>query len=95
MKKLVYLYVMNYARSYPDMAALSVNSFKRDLADYNPLLRALAIRTMACIRVSKISEQLLQPLHAGLKDSDPYVRKTSAVAVAKLYDLAPDLVVKE
>eukprot|EP01134_Creolimax_fragrantissima_P004592 CFRG4592T1 len=94
-KKLVYLFVMNYARTYPDMAVLSVNSFKRDLADHNPLLRALAIRTMACIRVNKISEHLLAPLNEGLKDKDPYVRKTCAIAVAKLYDLAPDVVAKE
>ena len=58
----------------------------------NPLIRALAIRTMGCIRVEKITEYLCEPLSRCLKDDDPYVRKTAAVCVAKLYDISPDLV---
>jgi hypothetical protein len=30
-----------------------------------------------------------------LQDEDPYVRKTAAVCVAKLYDINPDLVVEQ
>ena len=33
----------------------------------NPLIRALAIRTMGCIRVPKIVEYLYQPLKISLK----------------------------
>ncbi len=58
----------------------------------NPLIRALAIRTMGCIRVEKITEYLCEPLSRCLRDEDPYVRKTAAVCVAKLYDISPDLV---
>jgi len=92
MKKLVYLYLMNYAKSQPDLAILAVNTFVNDSKDPNPLVRALAIRTMSCIRVDKIIDYLLFPLQACLKDDDPYVRKTAAIAVAKLYDMSPDLV---
>ena len=38
--------------------------------------RALAIRTMGCIRVERITEYLCEPLERALKDEDPYVRKT-------------------
>ena len=92
LKKLVYLYVMNYAKSNPDLAILAVNTFKKDTAHPNPLIRALAVRTMGCIRVEKITEYLFEPLRKALKDEDPYVRKTAAVCVAKLYDINPDLV---
>jgi len=92
MKKLVYLYLMNYAKSQPDLAILAVNTFVNDSKDPNPLVRALAIRTMSCIRVDKIIDYLLFPLQACLKDDDPYVRKTAAIAVAKLYDMSPELV---
>ena len=92
LKKLVYLYVMNYAKSNPDRAILAVNTFHKDASDPNPLIRALAVRTMSCIRVEQITEYLTQPLQMCLKDSDPYVRKTAAVAVAKLYDLNPEAV---
>ena len=64
----------------------------RDAADPNPLVRALAIRTMGCIRVERITEYLCEPLERALKDEDPYVRKTAARCVAKLHDISPDLV---
>eukprot|EP00300_Choanocystis_sp_HF-7_P036445 c52291_g1_i1.p1 GENE.c52291_g1_i1~~c52291_g1_i1.p1 ORF type:complete len:906 (+),score=209.44 c52291_g1_i1:57-2774(+) len=92
MKKLVYLYLMNYAKSQPDLAILAVNTFVKDTEHLNPLIRALAIRTMSCIRVDKIIDHLLFPLQTCLKDEDPYVRKTAAIAVAKLYDMSPELV---
>lgn len=43
---------------------------------------------MGCIRVDKITEYLCEPLRKCLKDEDPYVRKTAAVCVAKLYDIS-------
>eukprot|EP00124_Ichthyophonus_hoferi_P001583 Ihof_evm2s86 gene=Ihof_evmTU2s86 len=92
MKKLVYLYVINYARSHPDMAILAISTFQKDAMDSNPLIRALAIRTMGCIRVEKITEYLCDPLRQCLRDDDPYVRKTAAVCVAKLFDINSKLV---
>ena len=64
----------------------------QDTQDPNPLIRALAVRTMGCIRVDKIVEYLCEPLRKCLKDEDPYVRKTAAVCVAKLYDINGELV---
>ncbi|GMI02618.1 hypothetical protein TrVE_jg13802 [Triparma verrucosa] len=92
LKKLVYLYLINYAKSQPELTLLAVNTFVKDANDPNPLIRALAVRTMGCIRVEKITEYLCEPLSRSLRDEDPYVRKTAAVCVAKLYDIAPDLV---
>ena len=92
LKKLVYLYLMNYAKSQPDMAIMAVNTFVRDCEDPNPLIRALAVRTMGCIRVDKITEYLCEPLRKCLRDEDPYVRKTAAVCVAKLHDINATLV---
>lgn len=111
LKKLVYLYLINYAKSQPDLAILAVNTFVKarsaprrprapalrvrvlqDSQDANPLIRALAVRTMGCIRVDKITEYLCDPLLKTLRDEDPYVRKTAAICVAKLYDINPELV---
>ncbi|VAH91927.1 unnamed protein product [Triticum turgidum subsp. durum] len=92
LKKLVYLYLINYAKSQPDLAILAVNTFVKDSQDPNPLIRALAVRTMGCIRVDKITEYLCDPLQRCLKDDDPYVRKTAAICVAKLYDINAELV---
>jgi AP-1 complex subunit beta-1 len=92
LKKLVYLYLINYSKSQPELTLLAVNTFVKDANDPNPLIRALAVRTMGCIRVEKITEYLCEPLSRSLRDEDPYVRKTAAVCVAKLYDIAPELV---
>jgi len=130
---------IQHAQSTPATCARS-----QDSQDPNPLIRALAVRTMGCIRVDKITEYLCDPLGRCLKvgagqcakpgpfccqegpataavgsaykmaqamlwaksaplvachrctlpkqDDDPYVRKTAAVCVAKLYDINPELV---
>jgi len=93
-KKLVYLYLINYAKTQPDLVILAVNTFVKDSDDHNPLVRALAIRTMGCIRVEKIIDYLAGPLQKCLHDENPYVRKTAALCVAKLYDLKPELVLE-
>lgn len=90
-KKLVYLYLMNYAKSHPDLCILAVNTFVQDSEDPNPLVRALAIRTMGCIRVEKMVDYMEEPLRKTLRDESPYVRKTAAICVAKLFDLNPEL----
>jgi AP-1 complex subunit beta-1 len=93
MKKLVYLYIMYYAKAQPDLAILAVNTFVKDAQDSNPLIRALAIRTMSCIRLERVVEYLAPPLRLALSDTDPYVRKTATLAVAKLFDLSPSMAV--
>lgn len=95
LKKLVYLYVINYAKVQPELAILAVNTFRKDSSDPNPLIRALAIRTMGCIRLEQITEYLIEPLRRCLKDEDAYVRKTAVICIAKLYDISPKLVEEE
>ena len=94
LKKLVYLYIINYARSKPVETLLAVNAFKRDASDFNgnPLTRALAVRTMGCLGVEQIMQFLCDPLKDALNDKDPYVRKTGALCVAKIYDINSQLV---
>jgi len=93
-KKLVYLYLMNYAKTQPELVILAVNTFVKDTDDPNPLVRALAIRTMGCLRADKILDYLCDPLRKCLKDDNPYVRKTAAICVVKLYDLKPSLAIE-
>ncbi|KAF4692045.1 hypothetical protein FOZ60_014179, partial [Perkinsus olseni] len=71
-KKLVYLYVINYAKSQPELAILAVNTFRKDTMDPNPLIRALAVRTMGSIKLEQMTEYLLEPLRRCCKDQDPY-----------------------
>lgn len=68
-------------------------AFIQDTADQNPLIRALAIRTMSTLRAEKILSYLGDPLSRCLRDENPYVRKTAALCVAKVYELKPELCV--
>ncbi|GMM34868.1 Apl2 protein [Saccharomycopsis crataegensis] len=94
-KKLVYLYLMNYAKTNPELCILAVNTFVQDTEDPNPLVRALAIRTMGCIRVNKMVDYMHIPLKRTLSDDNPYVRKTAAVCVAKLFDLNKEMCIEQ
>ncbi|KAF4674954.1 hypothetical protein FOL46_003400 [Perkinsus olseni] len=91
-KKLVYLYVINYAKSQPELAILAVNTFRKDTMDPNPLIRALAVRTMGSIKLEQMTEYLLEPLRRCCKDQDPYVRKTAAICISKFFEISPDMV---
>lgn len=67
------------------------NTLLQDTDDPNPLIRALAIRTMGCLRAEKLLDYISDPLRKSLNDDNPYVRKTAAICVAKLYDFKPSL----
>jgi AP-1 complex subunit beta-1 len=46
---------------------------------------------MGCLRVSKIIDYIAEPLRKLLDDESPYVRKTAAICVAKLFDIEPEV----
>ena len=89
-KKLVYLYLLNYAESEPDLALLSINAIQKSLTDQNPQIRALALRTMSGIRVPVISQIVSLAIKRGCGDMSPLVRKAAALAVPKCYRLDPN-----
>ncbi|KGG52323.1 subunit beta of AP-2 complex [Mitosporidium daphniae] len=101
-RKLVYLYLMNYANSHPDLVILSINSFCKDIEHPNPLIRALAIRTMGCLNVDTVTDYLCIPLKKSVlvslvpiisfQDKSAYVRKTAALGIAKINAVAPQLI---
>ncbi|KAH0792283.1 Adaptin N terminal region family protein [Histomonas meleagridis] len=92
LKKLAYLYLVNYSSKESEQAIMAVNTFIQDSQDNNPLIRALAVRNMCRIRLENVAEHMIQPLSRCLKDEDPYVRKTSVFGVVKLYDIIPESV---
>ncbi|KAJ1732068.1 hypothetical protein LPJ61_002223 [Coemansia biformis] len=94
-KKMVYLFLINYARARAEIANHAASSFEDDVNDANPLIRAMAIRTMGYIYVERVIEGLIDPLRHCLRDRDPYVRKTAAMAVLKLYMFDRSLVEEE
>ncbi|KAL5394461.1 hypothetical protein PMIN06_002418 [Paraphaeosphaeria minitans] len=85
-KKMCFLYLVNYARMKPDIALKALPIIQEDMHDNNPLVRSLALRTMSYVHVREYVEATVPHLKSLLRDNDPYVRKTAAICVAKLYD---------
>ena len=71
------------------VSVVKVPIYVQDCNDRNPLIRALAIRTMSYIPIPVVTDALGDTLRHCLKDRDPYVRKTAAICVAKLYTADP------
>jgi AP-1 complex subunit beta-1 len=94
-KKLVYLYIAQYSRDLPEGAIMAINSFIRDVKDQrNSMVRAVAVRTMGCIRVKELNEYLVEPLKKVLEDKDSYVKKTALLTVPKMFEVTPELIKK-
>lgn len=89
-KKLVYIYLLHYAESEPDLALLSINTIQKSLTDQNPQVRAMALRVMSGIRVPVISQIVSLAVKRGCADMSPYVRKAAALAIPKCYRLDPN-----
>ena len=89
-KKLVYIYLLHYAESDPDLALLSVNAIQKSLTDQNPQVRAMALRTMSGLRVPVISQIVSLAIKRGVGDMSPHVRKAAALSIPKCYRLDPN-----
>ncbi|XP_017074798.1 AP-3 complex subunit beta-2 [Drosophila eugracilis] len=89
-KKLVYVYLVRYAEEQQDLALLSISTFQRALKDPNQLIRASALRVLSSIRVSMIVPIVMLAIRDSAADLSPYVRKTAAHAIPKLYSLDAD-----
>ncbi|KAF4526220.1 hypothetical protein B566_EDAN001905 [Ephemera danica] len=86
-KKLVYVYLVRYAEEQQDLALLSISTFQRALKDPNQLIRASALRVLSSVRVPMIVPIVMLAIKDASADMSPYVRKTAAHAIPKLYSL--------
>jgi AP-3 complex subunit beta len=84
-RKLVYIYLLRYAPTSPDLALLSINSFQRDLSDSNPLIRAMSLRVLSGMRLEMVAGVVRQAIATAARDPSPYVRKAAALAIGKCY----------
>ncbi|KAG9095585.1 AP-3 complex subunit beta [Ceratobasidium sp. 370] len=86
-RKLVYIYLIRHAASEPDLTLLSINTFQKDLADPNPLIRAMALRVLSAIGVPMTGNVVAMGIKKCAADPSPYVRKAAALAISKCYAL--------
>ena len=92
LKKMVFLYIVNYADQVEQGAILAINTFLKDMKNPNPKIRGLALRSLCSLKFKGAYEYFANSLYDSLKDSHPYVRKTAVIALLKVYKLNPKLI---
>lgn len=91
LKKLIYLYLTNFADQEPDLALLPVATLQKSLKSPNPLVRSSALKVLTSMRLNILSAILMATLRNSVNDLSPYVRKTVAHSIIKIYRLDPTL----
>ncbi|KNC72998.1 hypothetical protein SARC_14439, partial [Sphaeroforma arctica JP610] len=84
------MYLVRYAEEEPDIALLSINSFQKDLKGPNQFIRASALRVMTSIRVEVVVPLMVLAVKQTVADMSPYVRKVTAHALPKIYNIDED-----
>lgn len=88
-KKMVYLYLTNYARTHPELAQMCTNTLQKDCGNDDPMVRGLALRALCGLQLPQMVEYIAEPLRRSLQDGHAYVRKTGVMGILKLYHLDP------
>ena len=86
-KKMVYLFLTYYARAKSDLAILAINTLRKDCSDADPMVRGLALRSLANLHLHTVLEYITDPLNSGLVDQSAYVRRTAVLGVLKVHHL--------
>ncbi|KAF3630347.1 hypothetical protein FXO38_27204 [Capsicum annuum] len=100
LKKLVYLYLINYAKSQPDLAILAINTFVKDSQDPNPLIRDLVddnpyvckTTTICVAKLYEINIELvedrgfLNALKGLISENNPLVAANVVTALTKIQE---------
>lgn len=86
-KKMIYLYLGNYAESNSELAFMAINTYLKDLDNADGKIRGLALRSLFNLRFQGVLEYLPSALVKGLNDLDPYVKKTAIMACVKYFYL--------
>jgi len=86
-KKMVYLYLCNYAHSHPELAQMCTNTLQKDCGNEDPMVRGLALRSLCSLNLPQMVEYIGEPLRKSLQDHHAYVRKTGVMGILKLFYL--------
>lgn len=90
-KKLLYLYLTMQSRGKEDLAVLAINALEKECRDKVPIVRGLALRSLAAMHVANLEDHLLPLLEKGLRDSSAYVRRTAVCCLLRIYHRTPEL----
>lgn len=94
-RKSCFYYLANYAHLVnPTVSAEALPFFHRFVTDQNVILRSLSLRTLSSISSKLYVDLTFNLIEQSLRDPDPYMRKTAAFSVSKLYQHDPERTIK-
>jgi len=91
-KKLASWYVAHHSTANSDVSVLAVNTLVMDMHDPNPVVRSLAVRTLARIQLPELAEHAINAVNCGLKDSDAVVRRAAVLACVYIFQTSPSAI---
>ncbi|GAW79186.1 AP-4 complex subunit beta [Plasmodium gonderi] len=93
-KKMIYLYLNNYAETNSELSLLTINTLQKDSKDDDPIIRGLALRSFCNLRINNLFEYIEGPLFNGLVDKNSYVRRIAIISCVKLIKMNPQMGIK-
>ena len=87
MKKMIYLYLTNYAEQNQELAILAINTFLIDIKGTDCKIRGLALRSLCQLKFEGVTEYMQQAIDICLSDVDSYVKKTAIIGCVKLFHM--------
>jgi AP-4 complex subunit beta-1 len=91
MKKMIYLYLVNYAEQNQEMVIMAINTFLMDCKQTSSnKIRGLALRSLCSLKYDGVTSYMQQAISDGLTDGDSYVKKTAIIGCVKFYHLSKD-----
>lgn len=89
-RQLVSIYIIRHATQSQDLALLAVNAYQKDLTDHNPAIRALALRTLAGMKLDTVAPLVVMSVTKAARDGNWWVRKAAAEALVSVFRLDPE-----
>ncbi|RNF26889.1 putative beta-adaptin [Trypanosoma conorhini] len=88
-KKLIYFYLISRSENNAELALMSINTLTKECADESPLVRGLALRSLASLRLPQLFVFLIPVVNKGFSDVSPHVRKTACLCALKVFRISP------
>ncbi|MBW0460462.1 hypothetical protein O181_000177 [Austropuccinia psidii MF-1] len=86
-RHLVSIYLLNHSYLAPDLALLSVNAWQKDLVDPSPIIRSLALRTLAGMGLESVLPLVVITIEKLVNDPNWLVKRTVAEAVITVHNM--------
>ena len=94
-KKMIYLYLANYAKTNKETAIMAINTFMKDCRDTEGKIRGLALKTLCSLQIPTALEYVKQQVLNLIDDRDFYVRKIAVMGCLRLYYLDHDFFIEQ